>query len=175
MNKERYDVLKVELKSVRLEADRILLRNYLDSDEDGFLTVFQDERSMAMDCDRVIMEKNDIFYQRISMVKNRDIIFLIIADKTNNGFIGYVLLNNYPEEEVSSITLGCSLVPEYQSKGYGYEAIGTILSMLKSSKVVKRVLANALTYNKPSMGLIRKLGFTSTGIKDGREFFILDL
>jgi len=163
------------LKDIRLKADRILIRNYIDSDEDGFLSIFQDERSMAMDGDKVIMEKNDVFYHRISMIKNRDPIFLIIAEKTNNGFIGYVLLNNYPEEQENAITLGCSLVPEYQSKGYGYEAIGTILSMLKSSTVVKRALANALTYNKPSLGLINKLGFTSTGIKDGEEFFVHDL
>jgi len=175
MNRENYNILKVELKDIRLKADRILIRNYIDSDEDGFLSIFQDERSMAMDGDKVIMEKNDVFYHRISMIKNRDPIFLIIAEKTNNGFIGYVLLNNYPEEQENAITLGCSLVPEYQSKGYGYEAIGTILSMLKSSTVVKRALANALTYNKPSLGLINKLGFTSTGIKDGEEFFVHDL
>ena len=30
MNKERYDALKVELKDIRLEADRILIRNYID-------------------------------------------------------------------------------------------------------------------------------------------------
>ena len=175
MNKERYDALKDELKDIRLEADRILIRNYIDSDEDGFLSIFQDERTMAMDGDKVIMEKNDVFYHRISMIKNRDLIFLIIADKANNDFIGYVLLNNYPEEQESAITLGCSMVPEYQSKGYGYEAIGTIISMLKKSTVVERVLANALTYNKPSLGLINKLGFTSIDIKDGEEFFVLDL
>ena len=175
MNKERYDALKDELKDIRLEADRILKRNYIDSDEDGLLSIFQDERTMAMDGDKVIMEKNDVFYHRISMMKNRDLIFLIIADKANNDFIGYVLLNNYPEEQESAITLGCSMVPEYQSKGYGYEAIGTIISMLKKSTVVKRVLANALTYNKPSLGLINKLGFTSIDIKDGEEFFVLDL
>ncbi len=175
MNKERYDALKVELKDIRLEADRILIRNYIDSDEDGFLSIFQDERTMSMDGDKVIMEKNDVFYHRISMIKNRDLIFLITADKTDNDFIGYVLLNNYPEEQESAITIGCSIVPEYQSKGYGYEAIGTIISMLKKSTVVKRVLANALTYNKPSLGLINKLGFTSIDIKDGKEFFVLDL
>ena len=174
MNKENYDVLKAELKDIRLETDRILIRNYIDSDEDGFLSIFQDERSMAMDGDKVIMEKNDTFYHRISMIKNRDLIFLIIADKINNDFIGYVLLNNYPEDQESAITLGCSLVPEHQSKGYGYEAIRSIISTLRRSAVVKRILANAYTFNKPSLGLINKLGFTSTGYKDDEEYFILD-
>ena len=174
MNNENYDVLKDEMKTVHLETARLLIRNYIDSDEDGYLTIFQDERSMAMDGDKVIKEKNDAFYHRIATIKNRELIFLSLADKISNSFIGYVLLNKYPEDQDNAITLGCSLVPECQSKGYGYEALGSILSVLKSSTVVKRTLANAFTYNKPSLGLIRKLGFTSIGIQDGEECFILD-
>jgi RimJ/RimL family protein N-acetyltransferase len=41
--------------------------------------------------------------------------------------------------------------------------------------VVKRILANAYVYNKPSLGLINKLGFTSIGTKDNEEYFILDI
>ena len=170
-----YDVLKDEMKAIHLETARLLIRNYIDTDEDGYLTIFQDEKSMAMDGDKVIMKKNDIFYHRIAMIKDRELVFLSLADKVNNSFIGYVLLNKYPEEQNDAITLGCSLVPEYQSKGYGFEALKGILSELKNSMVVKRILANAYVYNKPSLGLINKLGFTSIGTKDNEEFFILDI
>lgn len=60
-------------------------------------------------------------------------------------------------------------------QGGGYEAIGSILSDLKTNAVVKRILANAYVYNKPSLGLINKPGLTSTGIKEGQEYFILDI
>ncbi len=175
MNIVKYDVLKDEMKAIHLETARLLIRNYIDTDEDGYLTIFQDEKSMAMDGDKVIMKKNDIFYHRIAMIKDRELVFLSLADKVNNSFIGYVLLNKYPEEQNDAITLGCSLVPEYQSKGYGFEALKGILSELKNSMVVKRILANAYVYNKPSLGLINKLGFTSIGTKDNEEFFILDI
>ena len=175
MNKTNYDVLKDEMKATHLETPRLLIRNYIDSDEDGYLTIFQDEKSMAMDGDTVIMEKNDVFYHRIAMIKDRELIFLSLADKSNNSFIGYVLLNKYPEDQDNAITLGCSLIPKCQCKGYGYEAIGSILSDLKTSAVVKRILANAYVYNKPSLGLINKLGFTSVGIKEGEEYFILEI
>ena len=175
MKNEKYAVLKDELKTIHLKTDRLLIRNYIDSDENGFLTIFQDERSMVMDGDKVIMEKNDEFYHRIAMIKQRELVFLSLADITNNNFIGYVLLNKYPEEQENAVTLGCSLVPKCQSKGYGYEAIKNILSTLKNSTVVKRILVNAYIYNKPSLGLINKLGFTSIGINDNEEYFILDL
>ena len=123
MNIVKYDVLKDEMKAIHLETARLLIRNYIDTDEDGYLTIFQDEKSMAMDGDKVIMKKNDIFYHRIAMIKDRELVFLSLADKVNNSFIGYVLLNKYPEEQNDAITLGCSLVPEYQSKGYGFEAL----------------------------------------------------
>lgn len=175
MNNEKYDVLKEELKSVYLETRRLTIRNYIDSDEDGFLRIFQDERTMAMDGDKVIMEKNDVFFHRIAMIKNRELVFLCLSGKINNKFIGYVLLNKYPDEQENAITLGCSLVPEYQSRGYGYEAIDSILSALKNSVAVKTVLANAYVCNKPSIGLVNKLGFRSIGIKNDEEYFILNL
>ena len=140
MNTEKYDLLKDELKVVHFETDRLFIRNYIDADENGFLTIF-----------------------------------LCIADKSNNTFIGYVLLNKYPEEQESAITLGCSLIPECQSKGYGYEAIGCIITELKNSSVTKKILANAYTYNESSLGLIKKLGFTSIGTINNEEYFILDI
>lgn len=47
MNKENYDTLKKEWKSVHLETDRLYIRNYIDSDEDGFLSIFQDRLCFA--------------------------------------------------------------------------------------------------------------------------------
>ena len=175
MNTEKYDLLKDELKVVHFETDRLFIRNYIDADENGFLTIFQDEKSMTMDGDKVIAAKSDEFYRRVDMIKKQDLIFLCIADKSNNTFIGYVLLNKYPEEQESAITLGCSLIPECQSKGYGYEAIGCIITELKNSSVTKKILANAYTYNESSLGLIKKLGFTSIGTINNEEYFILDI
>jgi hypothetical protein len=57
MNIVKYDVLKDEMKAIHLETARLLIRNYIDTDEDGYLTIFQDEKSMAMDGDKVIMKK----------------------------------------------------------------------------------------------------------------------
>lgn len=89
--------------------------------------------------------------------------------------IGYVLLNNYPKDQENAITLGCSLIPKCQSKGYGYEAIGCILNELKNSSVTKRILANAFIFNKPSLGLINKLGFSPIGTENDHEYFFLEL
>lgn len=85
MNIVKYDVLKDEMKAIHLETARLLIRNYIDTDEDGYLTIFQDEKSMAMDGDKVIMKKNDIFYHRIAMIKDRELVFLSLADKVNNS------------------------------------------------------------------------------------------
>ena len=72
---------------------------------------------MAMDGDKVIMEKNDIFYRRIAMIKDRELIFLTLADKSINSFAGYVLLNKYPEDQDNAVTSGCSLIPHVKARG----------------------------------------------------------
>ena len=36
MNNVIYDVLKDEMKAIHLETARLLIRNYIDSDEDGY-------------------------------------------------------------------------------------------------------------------------------------------
>ena len=42
MNNAKYEVLKDEMKAFHLETARLLIRNYIDLDEDGYLTIFQD-------------------------------------------------------------------------------------------------------------------------------------
>jgi RimJ/RimL family protein N-acetyltransferase len=55
--------------------------------------------------------------------------------------------------------LGFSLLPEFWSQGYAYEAAAAVMRHAREVLKLGRVLAITTTDNEPSMRLLDKLGF----------------
>lgn len=175
MNDTDYGILREKLSDLNIETERTCLRRYIDSDEDGFMAIFTDRYTMEMDGDEPLGSKNEMFYRRIDMVRSGELIFVCIEDKSSHDFIGYVLINKYPAERERTVTLGYSLVPKYQHKGYGTEAVRKVIEVLSESGTVSTILVSAYRFNDASLRLIRKLGFLQTGEDDRKEYYAMSI
>ena len=61
-----------------------------------------------------------------------------------------------------SVELGYSIAPEYQRRGYASEAVRGLLGYAFADPQIRRVLAETLPDLTPSIGVLRKCGFTRT-------------
>jgi RimJ/RimL family protein N-acetyltransferase len=70
------------------------------------------------------------------------------------GICGVLRRDTLPDPD-----LGFSLLPEYWSQGYAYEAAEAVMRHARHVLHLGRVLAITTTDNEPSMRLLGKLGF----------------
>ena len=75
-----------------------------------------------------------------------------------NKTIGIVGL--LKREQLTNTDMGFSFLPEYESKGYGYEASVAVITLAKETFKLKTLVAITNTDNNKSIKLLEKLGFT---------------
>ena len=80
----------------------------------------------------------------------------VVSNKEDGTKMGTCGLFNRPGLEV--VDIGFALLPEYEGKGYAYEAAKALLDHSKVILKLKKVSAIVLPENIASVGLINKLG-----------------
>lgn len=63
-------------------------------------------------------------------------------------------------DQLDHVDIGFSLLPDYQSKGYGFEAASELMKIAKNMFSIKTLCAITLPINKPSIHLLEKLGLS---------------
>lgn len=63
-------------------------------------------------------------------------------------------------DQLNDVEIGFALLPEYENKGFGYEASLTVLLLAKKTFNLKKITAITLPTNKSSIKLLEKLGLT---------------
>ncbi|HEY5688762.1 MAG TPA: GNAT family N-acetyltransferase [Yeosuana sp.] len=83
--------------------------------------------------------------------------FYKLHHKKDNKEIGTCGL--IKREQLEEVDLGFAFLPEFEGKGFGYEASIAIIRMAKKRFHLKKLLAITLTINGNSIKLLEKLGF----------------
>ncbi len=78
--------------------------------------------------------------------------------------IGNVSFSYLTEDGGHRCALGYRTDADYRRQGYAYEAISFLLPLIRENYGVKRIEADVLPENIPSLMLIEKLGFEFEGI-----------
>jgi RimJ/RimL family protein N-acetyltransferase len=60
---------------------------------------------------------------------------------------------------LDEVDIGFAMLPEYESKGFGFEASVAVLRMAKEKFSLNKIVAITLQTNKGSINLLEKLGF----------------
>lgn len=76
--------------------------------------------------------------------------------KTDGTPIGMCGLIN--RDTLEDIDIGFAFLPQFEGKGYGYEATSATLHFAKNNLDLKRVVAITIQENERSIALIKKLG-----------------
>jgi len=85
------------------------------------------------------------------------VIWYFILQKPRRIVIGNGGFKGTPHD--GTVETGYSIVPEFQSQGYGSEAVGALIEWAFSHPDVRRVIAETLPELDASQALLRKLGF----------------
>lgn len=90
--------------------------------------------------------------------------FVTLAD--TNQVIGDIGFKGKPDHQ-GSVEVGYGIIPEMHNKGIATESVRAIVEWAFSSGKVKKIVAECLIENIPSIKVLKKLEMTRTGIENG--------
>jgi RimJ/RimL family protein N-acetyltransferase len=144
-----------------LETERLLLRNFKYDDLD-LLYKYRNELNCAKyqswdDTSREYLQ-SFIKEEKNKIVKG-ETLQLAISLKNNNELIGdtYIAFKN------KTITLGYTISPQHQRKGYAYEILQSIISHLFKNFDDHEIVCMVHPDNEASKMLLEKLNFENEG------------
>jgi [ribosomal protein S5]-alanine N-acetyltransferase len=102
----------------------------------------------------------------------------MVLRQPDRRLVGHIGFHDPPGPD-GTVEVGYSVWPEYQRRGYAYEAVTALFAWAASEHDIRQFVASVGPWNAPSLGLVRKLGFVQTGRQwddeDGEELvFVLD-
>ncbi|MDU0206380.1 GNAT family N-acetyltransferase [Paenibacillus sp. MAH-36] len=86
--------------------------------------------------------------------------FISLAE--DNQVIGDIGFKGKPDDQ-GTVEVGYGIIPEMHNKGIATESVGAIIEWAFSSGKVKKIVAECLVDNMPSVRVLEKLGMTRTG------------
>lgn len=122
--------------------------------------------------DRHVRTKDDAkaYLQRI--IDNSNVIYWKVMLKRTNEPIGIITF--IKRDYLNHHDIGFAFLPQYNSKGYAYEASKEVLEELLHNGDHEAIVATTLAENTNSIKLLSKLGFVYTqNVKDGDEELLL--
>ncbi|GAA3510433.1 GNAT family N-acetyltransferase [Aquimarina addita] len=148
-----------------LVTKRLLLKKASPGDAAFFLTLLNSPNWIEFIGDREIRTTNDsIKYVEDSLINSYNkngyglyIMYLKDSEKPI-GICGFI-----KRDYLDSADIGFAILPEYEGKGYTYEASIATMEYGKSQLKLDIIFAITTEENKKSQNLLAKIGLTKTG------------
>lgn len=145
-----------------LETDRLRLRNAAPKDAD----IMYDYRNNEI-CFRYQRGQTKDYAGITGLIENRknDVIttetpfFVAVALKDSDEMVGEIVV--MPND--GTISLGYTFSYRYHRKGYAYEALSALISLLHERYSEWDFISFTEPENEPSMALLKKLGYKNMG------------
>lgn len=114
-------------------------------------------------------------YKKLEMSSNKDVFIWTIELKDTNEIIGQISVQEGPNQDNPSIRdIGWFLDPNYQGKGYAFEAAQEVLKYMFLEVEIDSILTCAAMVNTSSWKLMEKLGFKRLKTTHFIKYTLLD-
>lgn len=161
--------LEKNFRGIRLETDRLLLREHVAEDLPDYHTLLSDCRAMRY---LPKMQTNDLkkaeknLRKAIEQAKSsrRELYFLCMEEKSSGkyiGEIGYTVLEKTPLGKL--VDMGCFMHTAFWGHGYASEAFFEMVRFAFEEDNVYRISCGCLKENTASERLMQKCGFIKEG------------
>ena len=158
-----YNVRKVLLPHLALETERLIIRRVRKEDADAIFLDASDAYSCEMDSgEEPYTEMNEGFFDFVEELMQRETQYSIVLKDTKE-VVGCVRLMEDDSRQVEAMEVGYGIYPGYRRKGYAYEAVSALLSLVQKELRLDLVLAGVIKENEASIALLQKLGFEREG------------
>ncbi len=140
-----------------IATERLLLEQLSVDDKAFILELVNTQGWIEFIGDKKIHSLDDAtaYIQKINA--NQNIIYWTAKLKATRSSIGLVTF--IKRDYLSHHDLGFAFLPNFNAKGFAYEATRAVLTYLMERKAFETILAISLHYNTRSIKLLQKLGF----------------
>lgn len=159
-----YHVRQLLLPRLHLETERLILRRYSSADAADCFGFLSNEWDAYMDCSRAFPAMDKAFQERTELFGQRETQYMIEL-KESGKVIGTVNVFTDDSRAVEAMEIGYSISHSHQRRGYAFEALQALLSLLQDDLYLEMVTAGILPENAASEGLLIKLGFRQEGLR----------
>ena len=122
----------------------------------------------------IIEAEHHIINGHIKSYKTHGFGFYKLNLKENNNPIG--TCGFIKRDTLDHVEIGFAFLPEYESKGYGYESSTALLKVAKDEFNIDTIIAITMSINKPAINLLEKLGLSFKKMvnpfEDGEELML---
>ncbi|QFI36766.1 GNAT family N-acetyltransferase [Moritella marina ATCC 15381] len=145
-----------------LFTERLILRKFVESDEEAVVTLLKDADFMVYSPTGAMKQSQaeSRFELLLNAFKNHGIGKLAVIELSTNDLIGYCGIESFEYNNNAAVELGYRLKLSARGKGYAFEASEAIL-VLAAELGYKNVLALTEPENTASQHILFKLGFES--------------
>jgi RimJ/RimL family protein N-acetyltransferase len=152
-----------------LETPRLLLNEFTEDDASFIVELLNSPDWLQYIGDRNVRTTEDarrfINEKYIDSYKKNGFGLYAVVLKENNITIGMCGL--IKRDSLEDIDIGFAFLPEYISKGYGFESAVEVLKYGKEKLNLKRIVAITIKSNNKSVNLLKKIG-----MKFEKSFFM---
>ena len=145
---------------VIIETDRLILRDYKESDLEAMHSLWSDKKTMYYLDDILCHTIDDTIIYLKTGLANSDGHYFCICEKTSDRFIGsvgYTIVESTPLGKI--VHMGCMLIPEYHKKGYAAEATKEVIKFAFTKDDCIRINTGCHKENNASRKVLEKAGF----------------
>ncbi|WP_338357180.1 GNAT family N-acetyltransferase [Yeosuana marina] len=144
------------------ETERLLISKFSLDDAPFFLKLVNTPNWIKYIGDRNLKTiqdaENYLTNGTLKSYKDHGFGFYKLQEKQQQKTIGTCGL--IKREQLNDVDLGFAFLPEFEGKGFGYEASIAMLKLAKEEFSLKKLVAITLPANTNSKKLLEKLGFT---------------
>lgn len=149
---------------VRIETDRLVIRDYTEADLNDMHRLWSDKKTMYYLDDILCNTIEDTAEYLKNGLENADGHYFCICDKaTENymGSIGYTIIDTTPLGK--TVHMGYMLLPEYHKHGYMPEATKKVIEFAFAKDDCIRINSGCHKDNDASRKVLEKAGFRKEG------------
>ncbi|MGZ4053353.1 MAG: GNAT family N-acetyltransferase [Bacteroidia bacterium] len=142
------------------ETERLIIQQFTLADAPFILELLNSPSWIKYIGDRKIKTIEDAEkYLLNGPIKNYDSIsFGLSLVKTKKENISIGMCGLIKRDTLKDIDIGFAFLPEFENKGYGFEAASAFIANAKNVLKLNRVIAITVAYNHNSIKLLEKLG-----------------
>ena len=122
------------------------------------------ERGLGDQCYTVEYQQKALAAEQKLFIRSSGVRYYLFLKDRPDFIIGNISFSYLTEDAGHRCTIGYRTDAEYRGQGYAYEAAAFLIPLIHESYGVKRIEADILEENEPSLRLIEKLGFEFEGI-----------
>lgn len=154
-----------------LETDRLILRNWVETDRDLFHEINADRKVMEYFPFRRTRSESDLLFDKVrGMIAETGFGFHAIALAQTNepmGFCGLSQANLDPPFARDAVEIGWRLATRFWGNGYVTEAAGALVDHGFARMGLEAIISFAVESNRRSTAVMRRIGMSPD---PGRDF-----